>query len=106
MDDLKISYVDEGVVTNIIKELSNRFGDIMPLSINRGKIHDYLGMTFDYSTYGKLMIAMYDYINGLIRNAGIIYKEVAGSATPAPDNLYDIRSPESEEYKLLSKEKK
>ena len=52
------------------------------------------------------MIAMYDYIDGLIRNADIIYKKGAVSATPAPDNTYDIRSPDSKEYELLSKEEK
>jgi len=49
---------------------------------------------------------MYDYIDGLIRNVGIIYKEGLGSATPAPYNLYGIQSPDSEEYELLSKEEK
>ena len=36
VDGLKISHVDEEVVTDIIDELSKRFGDIMPLSVSRG----------------------------------------------------------------------
>ena len=54
-------------MTNIIEELNKRFGDIMPLSISRGEVHDYLGMAFDYTTKGKLMITMYDYIDGIIK---------------------------------------
>ena len=106
VDDLKISHVDEEVVSSIIKELSDRFGDIIPLSISRGKVHDYLGMTFDYTTPGKLTITMYDYINGIIENAGEIYKEGAGSATPAPDHLFDIREPCEVDNELLLKNEK
>ena len=66
VDDLKISYIDPEVVTHIITELDKRYGIIMPLSISRGNVHDYLGITFDYTMPGKLMITMYDYINGVI----------------------------------------
>ena len=54
-------------MTNIIEELNKRFGKIMSLPINRGKVHDYLGMTYDYTTVGKLIITMYDYIDGIIK---------------------------------------
>lgn len=106
VDDLKISHVDEKIVTSIITELEKRYGDIMPLSINRGKVHDYLGMTFDYTIPGKLMITMYDYVDGVIENAGHIYKTGAGSATPAPENLFEIRNANESDNTLLSKEEK
>ena len=106
VDDLKISHRDEEVVTNIIEELNKRFGDIMPLSVSRGKVHDYLGMTFDYTTKGKLMITMYDYIDGIIKNADQIYKDGSGSATPASDHLYEIRDVDSEDYKPLSEDER
>lgn len=60
VDDLKISHKDETVVTSIIKELNDRYGDIMPLSISRGKVHEYLGMTLEFTTADKLIITMYD----------------------------------------------
>ena len=78
VDDLNISYIDKEVVSNIINELSSRFGDIMSLSVSRGKIHDYLGMTFDYTTPVRLMITMYDYIYGVIENAGGYTKKERG----------------------------
>ena len=106
VDDLKISHVDEEVVSSIIKDLSNRFGDIMPLSVSRGKVHGYMGMTFDYTTPGKLTITMYDYINSIIENAGELYKEGAGSATTAPDHLFDIREPNEGDNELLTKDEK
>ena len=66
----------------------------MPLSKSRGKIHEYLGMIFDYTKPGKVHISMYQHINGLLNNIPPRYKEGVGSATPAPSHLYDIRDPE------------
>ena len=90
IDDLKISHLNEKVVTSIINQISERYGGIMPLSISRGKVHDYLGMTFDYSTVGEVKITMYQYINGVIDNAPQIYKEGIGGATPAPPHLFAL----------------
>ena len=49
---------------------------------------------------------MYDYINGIIENAGELYKEGSGSATPAPDHLFDIREPNEADNELLPKDEK
>jgi hypothetical protein len=54
VDDLKISHVDPKVVTTILNLLDGRYGQEIvggkraPLTVTRGKIHDYLGMTLDY----------------------------------------------------------
>ena len=60
-------------------------------------------MTLDYTTQGRLIITMYDYIDGLIESIRQMYKEGVGSATPAPDHLYNIREPNTEDNALLSK---
>ena len=104
VDDLKISYVDENVVTEIIDKPSAIFGTIIPLSMSRGRVHDYLGMTFDYTNTGKLMITMYDYIEDITEGASEIYKTGVGSATPASEHLFEIREPNEEDNELLSKE--
>ena len=56
---MQIAHVNPQVVTAIIKALSKEYGDIMPLSISRGEFHDYLGMVFDYTIDGLLLIQMY-----------------------------------------------
>eukprot|EP00978_Attheya_sp_CCMP212_P046091 scaffold373512_cov98-Attheya_sp.AAC.1 len=53
VDDLKISHVATVTVTSIISKLEVEFGNEAPLTIRRGKVHDYLGMTIDFSTPGK-----------------------------------------------------
>ena len=47
VDDLKISHVESTVVDTIIAQLNSRFGKEDPVSVTRGRIHNYLGMTLD-----------------------------------------------------------
>jgi hypothetical protein len=49
VDGLKISHQDKRVVTSLIEDLKSVFGKEAPLTVTRGKIHEYLGMTIDYS---------------------------------------------------------
>ena len=58
VDDLMISHVDPGVVTDISKGLGNKYGDLMELTINRGKVHEYLGMIFDFNSPSKVKVTM------------------------------------------------
>ena len=36
------------------------------MSITRGKVHKYLGMNIDYSSTGKLILPMIDYIRRML----------------------------------------
>ncbi len=49
VDDLKISHVNPEVNNGIIKLINDEFGKEAPITVTRGKVHDYLGMTLDYS---------------------------------------------------------
>ncbi len=40
----------------------------LPRSSPRWKVHDYLGMIFDFLEKGKVMINMIEYIKGIINN--------------------------------------
>ena len=62
VDNLKISNVDASVVDNVIRMLNEEFGKESNMNISRGKVHDYLGMTLDYSDPGKIIIYMAYYI--------------------------------------------
>ena len=54
------------VVTAVIEDLKEVFGKEDPLTIHRGKHHDYLGMQLDYSEDGKVKITMFDYIKSML----------------------------------------
>eukprot|EP00978_Attheya_sp_CCMP212_P046045 scaffold371638_cov90-Attheya_sp.AAC.1 len=61
VDDSKISHVDSNVVVgDIIEDLDSVFKNEAPLTIKHGTIHDFLGMTLDFSTPGKAKILMVD----------------------------------------------
>lgn len=89
VDDLKISHEDPAVVTSIISLLDKEFGDKdAPLTVHRGKIHKYLGMTLDYSIDGKVVIIMEDYIKEMLEG---LPPEMDGIAvTPATTNLFIV----------------
>ena len=61
VDNLKISHVEKDV-EDVINRLSKRFGKESPLTTNRGKVLEYLGLTIDYSVRGKVRFSMYDYV--------------------------------------------
>ena len=85
-DDLKLSHVNSNVVTKFIKKLEERYGKEAPLTIRRGKIHEYLGMTLDYTSKGKVKIDMRQYLKSILEDLPTDYD---GSAvTPAADHLF------------------
>ena len=79
------------MVTSIINSLSTRYGGAILLTISRGKIYEYLGMTFDYTTAEEVKVTMYDYIDRLLENAPTLWKYGIGMVTPVPNNLYKTR---------------
>ncbi len=94
VDDLKISHVNAKVVTTILNLLDAKYGQESvggkraALTINRGHLHDYLGMTLDYSepVYAKLNIVYY--VNMVLKE---MPDNIAVPATlPADDYLFII----------------
>ena len=51
VDDLKVSHVDPGEVMIFGEWLSGTYG--VTADTHRGKVHDYLGIIFDYSKKEK-----------------------------------------------------
>ena len=66
VDDLKISHEDDSVVTDLIGELNGEFGKEAPLSVTRGKVHDYVDVKLDFSKCGKVQISMVIYIKSML----------------------------------------
>lgn len=88
VDDLKISHVDGRVNEGVLDRLNIRYGKETPLTVTRGDIHDYLGMTIDYSTDGKVAIRMEDYIEDML---GEVPEDMIGHAsTPAAAHLFKV----------------
>ena len=93
VDDLKISHNDKEVVNSVIDYLSKRYGREAPLTVNRGKVHRYLGMVLDYSIDGKVQVSMNDYVEDLLMS---LPDAMAGeSSTPAGNHLFTV-NPDAE----------
>ena len=73
----------------------------MHLSISRGKVHEYLGMIFDYTNTGEVKITMYQYVTELLKHAPSIYISGAMSPTPAPNHSCEVRDPDVEAIEIL-----
>ncbi len=81
VDDLKVSH------TKFRNWLSKTYG--VSVATHQGKIHDYLGMIFDFSKEGKVMVNMIEYIKTIIGN--FPEEIIATHASPAADHLFTVR---------------
>ena len=64
--DIKTSHRYPKVVTTITDIISSVYGRESPWIVTRGKVHEYLGMTIDFSEKGKVKFTMYDYISDML----------------------------------------
>ncbi len=84
VDDLKMSHVSP----QVIEQLSEKHGKEAPLTVTRGRAHEHLGMTIDFSKKGKVKFIMNDYVENLLSEAP---KDVSGhAATPAAHHLFSV----------------
>ena len=56
--------------------------------MTRGKIHDYLGMRFDFSEPGKVKVDMIDYVKEMLDDFSESFKPTDSAPSPAADNLF------------------
>jgi hypothetical protein len=89
VDDLKVSHCDPAQVTIFGEWLSKKYG--VAVATHRGKVHNYLGMIFDFLAKGKVMVTMVEYIKDIIKD---FPEEITGTKTsPAADHLFTVRDP-------------
>ena len=102
VDDLKLSHMCPIVVSNIIKKFDKAYATIDKLTIRRGKVHEYLGMTIDFRSIGEVKLNMYDMIQKLIND---LPDDMIGKKnTAAPSYLFDTSN--DDECPRLNKERK
>ena len=82
-----ISHRDPKVVTTIIDIISSVYGRDSPLTFTHRKVHEYLGMTIDFSEKGKGKFIIYDYIADMLEYPPEDTK-TGESETPAEYHLF------------------
>jgi hypothetical protein len=69
--------------------LNKMYGKHGAVKCTRGHIHDYLGMTFDFSQKGKVIIDMRDYVAAMIEDSLMMLGPQDTSPTPAAEGLFE-----------------
>ena len=96
VDDCKVSHISSKMVTKMVAWLRQEYESIFEdgtgkMTVNRGKVHTYLGMRLDYSSPGRVMISQFEYIAEVI--LAFDKADPGGSGTKtsaAPTNLFRI----------------
>ena len=89
IDDLKLSHVEQSELNKIIDQLNEVFGsDGDMLTASYPKFHEYLGMTIDWSTEGKVVFTMYDYLEDILSEAPTDFD--GEDVIPAISDLFSV----------------
>jgi hypothetical protein len=83
VDDLLCTCRDAKELQWLYEELKVAYGTI---TLHEGKIHSYLGQTFDFSEHGKVKITMEKYVADMLN----VYDVRGTAATPATNDLFVI----------------
>ena len=88
VDDFKISHKEQAVVDELVTKMQKKWGELSPMTVQTGKVHEYLGMTLDFSQDSKVVVTMFDFLEGLF---DALPAEFDGEAvTPAADHLFQV----------------
>jgi hypothetical protein len=87
VDDLFITCAEEAEVEIFLSGIVERFKEI---TINRGPVHSYLGMVFDFRTPSKVVVDMRSYVDDLIKASGTVGR----ASSPANNDLFIVHTAE------------
>jgi hypothetical protein len=88
VDNLKVSHVDSFQNTKFIAYLATIYGN--GITVHQGKVHDYLGMDFNFATDRITQVSMITYTSKFLTD---FPKPITTScATPALDLLFTVRN--------------
>ena len=67
VDDVLSSHIDPKANDEFLKWLNDQYGTYGPVKATRGRVHEYLGMTFEFGN-GKVVISMLNYVKELLED--------------------------------------
>ena len=90
VDHLKVSHKNPKVVDSFIRWIEKKHGDdkLGKVKAKRGRVHDYLGMTLDFSEKWKVKIDQTKPVKQMLEEFPEKIRTVAD--TPAAENLFEI----------------
>ena len=67
VENLKSSHIDPKVNDEFLQWIKHTFGQLGEVKITQCPLHDYLGMTLDYSVPGQLSIDISHYVRKMVK---------------------------------------
>ena len=61
-----MSHIDSNIISRVLMTLTEKYREIVKITIMWGKIHKHIRITVDYSLPGKLTLYMVDYIGNML----------------------------------------
>ena len=83
-----LSHINPNVNDDFDKWLQAKYGEHGKVKAHRGKVHDYLGMIFEYEDKGKVKVDMSSYVKNMLEDFPVKLKKSQTAATPAGEGLY------------------
>ena len=72
------------------------------MTVSHGKIHQYLGMTLDFTVPGQVTVSMYGYVKEIIKAYAMVEPQAKGTKrSAAPTDLFVV----DKDCKLLPEQK-
>ena len=71
------------------------------MTVHRGKIHEYLGMSLDFTTAGQVKVTMFDYIKEMVDDFTKINPTTKTAPNPAASRLFKV----NEEAEILDEKR-
>jgi hypothetical protein len=90
VDDLMSSHKEARVNDKFLEWLNTKYGNYGEVKATRGKVHEYLGMTFDFREKGKVKIGMQDYMASMVDEFSIQYDQDDTAPTPHTDDMFTV----------------
>ena len=101
IDDILAGHLSPEVITMFVKRFEKEYATLDPLTVRRGKLHEYLGITLDFRWEGEVALSMYDYLKKMHDSLPDSMKSTYRN-TPAPEDLFKV---DPNDTKLDSKRK-
>ena len=67
VDDLKSSHINPRVNDKFLQWIKDTYGQLREVKMTHGPLHDYLGMTLNYSVPGQVSISMSHYVKKMVK---------------------------------------
>ena len=87
VDNLKSSHINPKVNNKFLQWIKGMFRPLCEVKMTEGPLHDYLGMTLDYSVPGQVSIDMSHYVEKIVKEL----PKKTSVASPWNENLFKVQ---------------